>query len=310
METILITGGTGLIGRHLSVMLANMGYRVIILSRNHQVQPIHPQISFGYWNPNLHEIDAVAVRKADHIIHLAGAGVMDKRWNDSYKKQILQSRVNSGKLLIEVLSSDKGNVKTIVSSSAIGWYGRDEKTAYGFTETDAVTADFLGQTCQSWENSISTAKDLGIRLCIVRTGIVLSNKGGALKEFIKPLQFGIAGILGSGRQIISWIHIDDLCGMFIHLIQNKELSGIYNGVAPLPVSNQEMVKTVARIRNGKLFLPLHIPAFMLKLLIGEGSVEILKSTRVSADKILSTGFRFLYPEIGIAIENLIQRKRS
>jgi uncharacterized protein (TIGR01777 family) len=310
METILITGGTGLIGRHLSVMLANMGYRVIILSRSHQVQPVHPQISFAYWNPDLHEIDTVAVRKSDHIIHLAGAGVMDKRWNEAYKKQILQSRVNSGKLLIEVLSTDKGNVKTIVSSSAIGWYGRDVKTAYGFTETDSVSADFLGQTCQAWENSMSAAKELGIRLCIVRTGIVLSNKGGALKEFIKPLQFGIAGILGSGRQIISWIHIDDLCGIFIHLLQNKALSGIYNGVAPLPVSNQEMVKTVARIRNGKLFLPLHIPAFMLKLLIGEGSVEILKSTRVSADKILSGGFRFLYPKIEIAIENLMQQKRS
>lgn len=305
METILITGGTGLIGKRLSVMLADKGYNVVVLTRQVFFPSTDPRIKFVSWDPEREFIENETLQQADHIIHLAGAGVMDKRWNDSYKKQILHSRVKSGEFLMKALANGNHRVKTLICSSAIGWYGADLQYEHSFIETDKASADFLGQTCLAWENSITKASSMGIRTCFVRTGIVLSKDGGALKEFMKPLKFGIAGILGSGRQIISWIHIDDLCRIFMHLLENHHLSGPYNAVAPYPVSNGVLVKTLAKKKNGKWYFPLHVPSFMLKLMIGEGSIEILKSTSVSSKKIVAAGFQFKFETIEDAINEIL-----
>ena len=229
---------------------------------------------------------------------------------DAYKKEIQDSRTQSSALLFETLQQHANKVKAVVSTSAIGWYGADEELQGGqdsFVETDNAAPGFLGDTCRLWEQSIEPVQQLGKRLAKLRTGIVLSNDGGALAEFKKPIQLGVAGILGSGKQIISWIHIDDLCKMFMEALQNEQLSGVYNAVAPAPVSNKTLTLELAKRIKGKFFIPLHVPAFVLKLLMGESSIEVLKSTTVSSKKIQSTGFIFLYPSITTALHQLCKK---
>ena len=211
MQTVLLTGGTGLVGKAFTQLLTSKGYQVIILSRGKKEIVTEPNVTYAQWNVATEEIDIEAVKKADYIIHLAGAGVMDKKWTEQYKKEIVDSRVKSGALIVNTLKNNEHNVKAIVSASAIGYYGEDKIDNYFFTETDKPAEGFLGSTCQLWEDSIDYANSLGIRVAKVRIGIVFSNNGGALAEFVKPLKFKLATILGKGSQVISWIHIDDLC---------------------------------------------------------------------------------------------------
>lgn len=307
MRTVLITGGTGLIGKALMQSLLDRGYAVIILSREINDKPAVKNLSYALWNLKEKTIDRDAIAKADHIIHLAGAGVADKRWAKKRKQEIVDSRVNSGHLIVDSLSRIPNQVRTVVSSSAIGWYGPDpvvqgdEKELRKFTEIDPLSNDFLGQTCKKWEESIEPVTAIGKRLVKLRTGIVLSKQGGALKEFTKPMKFGIAAILGNGRQIISWIDIEDLVDMYVAAIENEAMEGSYNAVAPNPVSNKELTLTLARGRK-KFFIPVHVPAFLLRLVLGQMSIEVLKSATVSADKILKTGFHFKFPFIKSALE--------
>ena len=195
-------------------------------------------------------------------------------------------------------------MKAVVSASAIGWYGEDTIGGKPFIETDIAAPGFLGETCLLWENSITPVELLGKRLVKVRIGIVLSNEGGALAEFKKPLQVAIAGILGSGKQIVSWVHIDDLCRLFIYGLENEKLSGVYNAVAPMPVTNKLLTLTLAEKMKGKFFIPMHVPSFVLKIMLGDRSTEVLKSTTVSNAKIKNTGFTFLFPTIDIALQQL------
>lgn len=303
MAKICITGGTGLIGKRLTALLSAKGHEVMILSRS--VREAEGEIRFFSWDPSKGIIDADAIRSCDVIIHLTGAGVADKRWTRKRKEEILLSRTQSSELLVKTLAENKGRVQSIISSSAIGWYGPDNATEKPFLETDKAYSDFLGQTCLKWEQSIEPVEQLGIRLVKLRTGIVLSNDGGALKEFKKPLKFGLASILGSGKQIISWIHIDDMCRVFIHAIENEKINGVYNAVAPKPVSNKEMTLALANKMRGNAFITAPVPSFVLKLVLGEMSIEVLKSTSVSAEKIQQTGFQFLYPTIDAALNELI-----
>ena len=198
-------------------------------------------------------------------------------------------------------------MKAIISASAIGWYGPDVKENYQFVENDPADSHFLGETCRLWEESIEPATKLGIRVCKIRTGIVLSTKGGALVEFMKPIRLGVAGILGNGKQIVSWIHIEDLCRIFIHAIENENLNGNYNAVAPEPVSNKKLTITLAKIMKGIFFIPSYVPKFVLKIMMGERSIEVLKSTNVSCEKIRNTGFTFLYPSIEVALRQLLKK---
>lgn len=308
MATVLITGGTGLIGNNLTRHLTNRGYHVIIMSRKTIHSHDKPMVTYAKWNINDEKMDMDAIAKADYIINLAGAGVMDKKWTKKYKKEIVESRTKSSELLIKALQHPN-KVKAIIAASAIGWYGRDAKPLHknGFIETDPPDKNFLGETCRLWEERIEPATILHKRVVKLRTGIVLSNEGGALAEFKKPLRFGIAAILGSGKQIISWIHIDDLCRMYIYAIENEKLSGSYNAVAPAPVNNKQLILKLAKIIRGEFYIPIHVPQFLLKLILGERSIEILKSTTVSNEKIKAEGFIFLYPSIGVALKSLCKK---
>lgn len=306
MQTILLTGGTGLVGKALTQRLLKKGFRVIILTRKIPVTGAAEGLQYALWNVKEKTIDIAAVQKADHIIHLAGAGVVDKRWTTAYKREIQESRTQSSTLLVDTLKQYDNKVQSIVSASAIGWYGADTATSLekGFIETSPPDKNFLGETCRLWEESVDAATAIGKRVVKLRTGIVLSNEGGALAEFKKPLQFGLATILGSGKQIVSWIHIDDLCRMFIEAIQNPGLSGAYNATAPEPVSNKTLTLELAKIVRNKFFIPVYVPSFMLKIMLGESSIEVLKSCTVNCDKIKQAGFTFLYPAIDTALTQL------
>jgi len=308
MSTILITGGTGLVGTALTKELTGNGHKVIILSRTARPSNNH-NISYAVWDVAAQSIDEKALSSADYIVHLAGAGVADKKWTSARKKEIIESRTESSKLLIKALQQAPNNVKAVISASAIGFYGDDEKRApkkKAFTEEMRPDKEFLGETCQLWEESIEPAKQLGKRLVKLRIGIVLSNDGGAFPEFKKPVNFGIAGVLGSGKQIISWIHVTDLCRMIQFAVEHDNLEGIFNAVAPTPVSNKELTLLLAEKLKGRFFVPLHVPAFVLQFMLGQMSVEVLKSATVSAEKIKEAGFTFLYPAIEPALSELIR----
>jgi uncharacterized protein len=311
MQNILITGGTGLVGKQLTELLASSGYSVTILTRSQPKSPSPlPNVSFKIWDVAKQTIDVSAVQSADYIVHLAGAGVVDKKWTEEYKKEIRDSRTQSSKLLVDTLQKHSHAVKAILSSSAIGWYGEDQQEGFAFTETDPADEGFLGQTCKLWEQSIEEAQGLGIRVCKLRTGIVLSNDGGALAEFKKPIQLGVAGILGDGKQIVSWIHVKDLCRMFLFAIQNSQVNGSYNAVAPSPVSNKELTLKLAKLVKGTFYVPMHVPVFVLKMMLGSRSIEVLKSTTVSATKIKEEGFTFLFPSIDAALNELCGKENA
>ena len=316
MPTVLITGGTGMIGTALSRLLMQQGYDVIILSRNPIETASHYRASslqnsfrpsgkifYARWDTDKMFLDPQALSQADYIVHLAGEGVAKKRWTKKRKDEIKKSRTQSSELLFQTLSKQTNKVKAVVSASAVGWYGQD--TGRPFVETDPVSMDFLGETCKAWEESIDQVQTLGKRLVKYRLGLALSNEGGALVEFKRPARVGVAAVLGTGKQVYSWIHIDDLCRAFVHAIETNEMNGVYNLVAPEPVTNKEMVVGIAQAMNGKFFIPFKIPTFLLKLILGEMSIEVLKSATVDSTKIQATGFNFIYSNVKSALRHLI-----
>lgn len=309
METVLITGGTGLIGQALTKELVDRGYSVIILTRGQSGAAKRSGVQYARWDVERHTIDKDAVGKADHIIHLAGANVAEGRWTEARKREIRDSRTKSGALLVKALKEYPNTIKTVVSASAIGWYGPDGQvpSPRPFAESDPAHPGFLGDTCRQWEDSIRPVVDLGKRLVILRTGIVLSTEGGAYKEFEKPLRFGVASVLGNGRQVVSWIHIADLVGLYLAALQNERWQGVYNAVAPEPVSNRELVLTIAKQR-GTFYIATKVPEAALKAALGEMSIEVLKSATVSSRKVEEAGYQFLFPNIGVAVHNLLGKR--
>lgn len=310
MATILLTGGTGMIGRALQQFLTRKGYSVIVLVRDDVKRPQVNNITYARWNIEKGEIDKDAIASADYIIHLAGANVAAKRWTAKRKHEIVDSRVKSGNLIVKSLKEIPNKVKAVVSVSAIGWYGPDTVVSKqeGFTENTLANNDFLGNTCRLWEESIQPVEALGKRLIITRLGIVLSNEGGALAEFKKPLKAGVAAILGNGKQVISWIHMDDVCRLFLFAVEHETMQGIYNAVANETISNKAFTLALAQKMRGKFFIPVHVPAFALQLAMGEMSIEVLKSATVSNKKIHDAGFTFLYPSVDAALDDLIANK--
>ena len=310
MPLVLITGGTGLVGTNLTRHLLQRNYEVIILTREKNKISKNPSIQYSHWDVDAGLLDEEVIKKTDHIIHLAGAGVMDKKWSASYKKVILDSRTKSTELIIQKLNEYPHQVKTFVSASAIGYYGEDAKPLIrneGFVETDLVAKDFLGETCLLWEASSDPVKSMNIRLVKLRSGIVLGNEGGAFKEFKTPLKFGIAPVFSTGKQIMSWIHIDDISRMYCEAIENNYLSGVYNAVAPEPISQKKLIIAMAEKLRNKFYIAMYAPRFVLELFLGKRSTEILKSATVSDKKIKATGFTFLYPTVEAALEDLIPK---
>ena len=312
MQTILITGGTGLIGRALSKMLVEKGYKVIILTRNLK-ESKDSNIGYAVWDVEKQTIEQKAIATADYIVHLAGAGVADKRWTSSRKNEIRESRIQSSQLLVNALKNTPNQVKAVISSSAIGWYGDDKDRSANkkaFTEDMPANKDFLGETCRLWEESIDPVTSLNKRLVKLRTGIVLSNEGGAFAEFKKPVQFGFAAILGNGQQAISWIHIQDMCRMYLFAIENDEMKGVFNAVAPIPVRNKTLTTLLAKKMKGKFFVSMYVPSFLLKIVLGEMSIEVLKSATVSDHKMKEAGFTFLFPSIESAVDDLLETRNT
>ncbi len=301
MAVVLISGGTGLVGTQLSSMLKQKGYEVIILSRE-------AGEGRAIWDIKEGKIDKEAVARADYIIHLAGASVAEKRWTEKRKKEIVSSRTDSSALLIRALKETNHHVKTFISASAIGWYGPDTEYSRknGFVESDSSSTDFLGETCKLWEASVDPVIAMGIRLVKLRTGIVFSEEGGALESFKKPVYAGIAPILGNGKQIISWIHIEDLCRMYIYAMENENLNGVYNAVSPAPVTNEKLELSIAKKLKGKFFISINVPAFLLKIVLGQMSVEVLKSATVSCAKIKAENFHFIFPSVEAALADVIK----
>lgn len=310
MATVLITGGTGLIGNRLTGLLIEKGYQVIILTRNKKKQnkdnASNP--SYAIWNPAKGIIDAEAIQEADYIINLAGAGIADKRWTAKRKMVIAESRIKSGQLIVKALTENANKVKAVVNASAMGWYGDDsrlQKQYKSFTEEMPAAPGFMGQTCKAWEESIEPVTAIGKRLVKIRTGLVLSIKGGALKEFARTVRFGIAAILGNGKQMQSWIHIEDICRIYIHAIENEQINGAYNAVAPKPVDNKTLVIELAKKMKGSFYVAAFVPRFILKWMLGEMSTELVKSLTLNDDKIRATGFQFIFPSVEAALNDLV-----
>ena len=297
-KSILITGGTGLIGRNIIQESASQSFSFSILSR---AGKSIPGIKSYFWNPDSDFIDVDAIKNAEAIIHLAGAGIADKRWTDKRKKEILNSRVKSSELLYNTLASTSNNVNVVVSSSATGIYG----DTFGsiVSEDNLAEHDFLGMVCQEWESAISKIESLGIRVVILRTGFVLSTEHGGLPVLTKLVKNFLGAALGNGKQYIPWIHIEDLCEMYVRAVQDENMQGVYNAVAPRPETNNDFMKTLAHILCRPVW-PLHVPAAIVRLLAGEKSSLILRGQRVSPKKILDAGFEFRFPDLTSALENL------
>ena len=295
MSKVLITGGTGLIGSRLSGLLKAKGYEVIILTRNNNFKNSHDSF---HWNIQEYSIDDSAFKNIDHILHLAGAGVADKRWSKKRKKEILTSRVVSTNLLYDTIKRLKIPLKSFVAASAIGYYG-STTTDKIFIETDQPHNDFLGNVCKLWERAIHQFENLKIRTVALRTGIVLSKDGGALEKMKTP----IITPIGNGKQYMPWIHIDDLCNLYINALEDNQYKGVYNAVSPEHITNYSFSKTLSYIFN-KPFLSLTIPKFVFKLVFGEMSKIILNGSRISSRKLSQTGFEFKYEKLNNALKNL------
>lgn len=308
MKFIGITGGTGLIGRHLSKLLADDGYEIIVFTRKPgKNRKYIKNTTYAEWNPQKKIIDTAQLAKVEAMVHLSGEGVADKRWTEQRKTDILESRVAGTKFLVEQLKKNAKECKVLVAASAIGFYGPDEGND-PFTEKAPPATDFLGYTCAKWEAASMDAQDV-MRRVVIRLGIVLAKEGGAFYEFNKPMNFGIMPILGRAEQMVSWVHVKDVVRMMRFAIERTEVSGIYNAVAPLPVTHSNLVHTMARAKGG-LKIPFPVPAPIVKLILGEMSTEVLKSCTVSSEKIMEKGFRFDFRDIETAVKDLLTKPKK
>jgi uncharacterized protein len=298
---VLITGATGLVGQEIVKLLLQNGISVNYLTTSKSKLSNESNYKGFYWNINTNEINIDAFEGVEIIIHLAGATVA-KRWTKSYKQEILESRINSTKLLFSTLSSLKNNVTQVISASAVGIYPSSINQIY-HEEDEVVDNSFLGMVVNKWEEEVDHFEELNIKVTKIRIGIVLAKNGGALQEMVKPIKYGVGAAFGSGNQYQSWIHIDDLVNIFLFTITNK-LSGIYNAVSPYPVTNALLTKAIAKKISKPLFLP-NIPKFVMKLMLGEMHQILFTSQNVSSKKLLNKGFQFKYASLDKALQNLL-----
>ena len=300
MDGILITG-IGLTSKILGAFLTLKGYDVRYLTRNPNK---YPKLKAFKWNLALKQIDLDAFKNVKTLIHLAGAGISEKRWTAKRKQEIFNSLILSTKLLFETVKLHNIKLDTFIGASAIGYYGAitSEKV---YTENDNSANDFLGKTCAQWEEELLMFNAINIRTVILRTGVVFSKKGGAFDKIIFPIKKNIGASLYNGAQYLPWIHMKDLIQMYFYCIQYKNISGIYNAVSPEHISNEQITESIAKKLNKKIWLP-NIPKFMLSLIFGQMASILIYGSRVSSKKIIDSGFKFKYMKLDDALDDLLQ----
>jgi len=298
---VLITGATGLIGSEIVKNCHAKGIAVNYLTTSKSKIENNSNYQGFYWNPSQSKIDVNCIKDVDTIIHLVGASI-SKRWTKAHKQAIINSRLETTALLHDTVKNNSNTIKQIISASAIGYYP-DSLTNYYSEDEKEISTSFLGQVVEAWEQVVDTFKTLNIIVSKVRIGIVFSNKGGAFPELAKPIKFGAGAVMGSGKQWMSWVHLNDLAGIFMHVLQ-RNLEGIYNGVAPNPATNNTITKVIAKKMKRPLFLP-NIPKFAMQLVLGEMHIILFESQRVSSKKIEDSGFEFKYVNLDAALEELV-----
>ncbi|WP_339702121.1 TIGR01777 family oxidoreductase [uncultured Marixanthomonas sp.] len=298
---VLITGATGLIGTQLTKECHKAGISVNYLTTSKEKLEDKPNYKGFYWNPYEGEIDKNAFTDVTTIINLVGATI-SKRWTKSYKKTIIESRTKTANLIFETLKNNKTTVEHFISASGVSIYPNSESRLY--TEKDtAVDTTFLAEVVQAWEAAADQFEKLDMRVTKVRTGVVLAEEEGAFPKLVKPIEKGFGAPLGSGKQWMSWIHIDDIVCVYMHILKNG-LQGIYNATAPNPVTNEKMTRKIAAYLKKDLWLP-NVPGFVLRLVLGEMSILVLKGQLVSSKKLEESGYKFKYVNVVPAIKNLL-----
>lgn len=302
MAKILITGGSGLVGKAISELLLNKGHEPIWLSRQ---SGTYNGIKKYKWDISKKYIDENAFDGVESIIHLAGIGIADKRWSNDYKQQIINSRVKSSELLFETISKNKLPIKTLIGGSAIGYYGAMQSEKL-FTEKDEPGLDFLAESCVLWEKSYQPFINADIRTAIIRTGVVLSKHGGAYVKMAPAFKYGFGAGLATGKQFFPWIHINDVAGIFVHTLFNVNTNGIYNAVGSELINNNDFSKQLANSFNKPFFLP-NVPKWALKLAMGEGAMMVTEGLKISNQKIKESGYNFEFTYVEKALKNLASK---
>ncbi|MCG2611142.1 TIGR01777 family oxidoreductase [Flavobacterium sp. SM15] len=298
---VLVTGATGLIGKELVSLLLQNGISIHYLTTSSKKIESEPNYHGFLWNPEKGTIDENCLLGVDAIVHLAGASIA-KRWTNSYKQEIIESRILTTNLLFNALKNNPNQVKQIISASAIGIYPSSFEKLYT-EENKEISPTFLGTVTEKWEASLEKFRRLNISVCKLRIGLVLAKQGGAFPELVKPVKSGIGAAFGNGKQMQSWIHIHDLANMFLYAIQNN-WNGVFNAVAPHPVTNSELIKSIAGILDKDLVIP-NVPQFLMKLLLGDMHILLFESQNVSAQKALDNGFQYKYKILDKALDNLL-----
>ncbi|OXA77321.1 hypothetical protein SAMN05444397_103476 [Flavobacterium aquidurense] len=292
-KNVLLTGGTGFIGKHLTDVLIENGFTISILSRSNKKNT--PSITYYKWNLKDNFIEQDAILNADYIIHLAGEGIVEKRWTKKRKKAILESRTKPIELIFSILKENNKTLDAFISASAVGLYGAIT-TQEICTEETPPANDFLGATCQQWEHAADQIATLGIRTVKIRTGIVLGKDEGFLKKITPSFKAGFGAILGSGKQYLPWIHIEDLCQIYLKAIVDTEMQGAYNATITDNTTNANLSRILAHLYGYTIWLP-NIPEFIIRLALGEMSIAVLEGQRISSEKIKKAGFEFQYNDI-------------
>lgn len=305
MKKIVITGATGLIGRNLAYKLYEQGSHIIVFSRNSKtarniLKKDFEHIDWNYKNPDAWQ-DKIS--DADVVIHLAGINLFAKRWNDEFKNEIITSRRDTTKSLADAIMSSSVKPKVFISASGVGYYGDGGDQI--LTEDSPAGNDFLAEVCKVWETEAAAVEKIGVRRVSIRTGIVLSTEDGALKRMLLPFKLFIGGPLGNGRQWFPWIHIEDIVGIYIHAIENENLTGAVNAASPNICTMKEFAGTLGKVLNRPSLFS--VPRFALKLAIGQAADVVLMSQRVNVKKILDSGYNFKFDNLESALKNLLKK---
>lgn len=306
MKTVLVAGASGLVGKSVVTLLKKNGFTVRTLSNSMSTDIAKQQF---HWSPDAGSIDRRCFDGVDHVVNLAGAGLFDHWWTNSYKEKIIKSRVLSTTLLADTIVKHKYPVLSFINASATGIYGADTGDRW-LEETSETGHDFLADVVKQWEQSLFQAAELKARKVCLRFGIVLSDQGGALTQMAAPVKYGFGSPLGSGKQYVSWIHIEDLSRMILFTIENSEIKGAYNAVAFEPVTNEGITTEIADQLHKKLWMP-NVPSFALNWALGkEKAAMVLGGNRVKNKKIMDAGFNFEYKTLSEALYSFYSSKNN